>query len=62
MAYTKTAGIATTGLTASTTLATHIAGIEAAAVAGRNKSNHGEVERLLTALTVVADLVRVLHL
>jgi len=61
MAYTKTAGITTTGLTSSTTLANHIAGIETAIVAVRKVGNQSRVDSALKALSDLSDLCRELH-
>lgn len=58
----STAGVTTTGLTSSTTLANHLAGIQTAALTKDGAGNSQRVEQLLAALQKVADLCVALHL
>jgi len=54
--------LATTGLTSSTTLATHLQGLETAIKAVRVAGNAPRVEKVLELLNDAADLMRELHL
>lgn len=55
-------GIATTGLTASTTLANHLSGIQTALLAQLNHASNSDVERAFEHLNILADVLRTLHM